>query len=78
MKQVSLMNSRSNNEAAMPDAHAPMRNFLRFLSGEIPDILLRMVAVSSSGFSNIGWLLLISVSHFSYCLSFLEPDIKER
>ena len=50
----------------MPDAHAPMRNFLRFLSGEIPDILLRMVAVSSSGFSNIGWLLLISVSHFSY------------
>ena len=43
----------------MPDAHAPMRNFLRFLSGEIPDILLRMVAVSSSGFSNIGWVLLI-------------------
>ena len=40
----------------MPDAHAPMRNFLRFLSGEIPDILLRMVAVSSSGFSNIGWV----------------------
>ena len=49
----------------------------RFLSGEIPDILLRMVAVSSSGFSNIGWLLLTSVSHFSYCLSscFISRDL---
>lgn len=61
----------------MPDAHAPMRNFLCFFGGEIPDILSRIDAVSSSGLSNIGCLLLTSASHFSYCLSscFISRDL---
>ena len=55
----------------MPDAHAPMRNFLCFFGGEIPDILSRIDAVSSSGLSNIGCLLLTSASHFFVLFIFL-------